>query len=135
MCEAQVQQALFNNFRKKYKHVRTEVPALSRSIDIVYVNEDNDLISVEIKLHDWRHAIKQARDHQLVSDRAYICLPVKKRGVNKELQDMLDEYGIGLLLFEQKNKYKIDVTEFKSAKKYEFGWASSRNQVKQLVYS
>ena len=45
-----------------------EVPFLSRCIDIVFLNIDNQLITFELKIKDWRRAIKQALNHKLGDD-------------------------------------------------------------------
>lgn len=78
--------------------VKREIPFLSRSIDLVCMTKDQQVISIELKVHDWKHAIQQASDHRLGADKAYICLP--KRKITDALSDALSEAGIGLLLFD-----------------------------------
>ena len=87
--------------KKNYKIVKKEVPFLSRCIDIVFVNEKDEVVSIELKVHDWRHAIEQAINHQLGADKSYICLP--KRKMNEQLSSALKTTGVGLLFFEKNN--------------------------------
>lgn len=79
--------------------VKREIPFLSRSIDLVCMTKNQQVISIELKVHDWKHAIQQASDHKLGADKAYICLP--KRKITQALLDALSAKGIGLLLFDR----------------------------------
>src|SRR5207247_1503135 len=50
---------------------------LGRSVDLIFL-EGEDVCTVEFKKHDWRRAVKQARDHLLGADYAYVCLAERK---------------------------------------------------------
>lgn len=134
MLEIQIQNAIFRDLKKKYNYVLKEVPVFSRSIDLVYVNEFEEVISVEVKINDWRMAVKQAKDHQLVTDRAYICLPHKKRGVSKNLLSFLEGTGIGLLVF-QRRSGEVCLQEIRRADKNYSCWRPSREQLERLLYA
>lgn len=90
-----------------YKMVKSEVPFLSRCIDVVIVDQNDRIISIEFKISKWRHAIEQATNHKLGSDAAYICLP--KRKISDILSSAVTEAGIGLLLYDPDSKDKIQV--------------------------
>lgn len=90
-----------------YKMVKSEVPFLSRCIDVVIVDQNDKIISIEFKISKWRHAIEQATNHKLGSDAAYICLP--KRKIPDILSSAVTEAGIGLLLYDPDSKDKIQV--------------------------
>lgn len=87
------------------KAITQEVPFLSRCIDIVILNENDELISVEFKVSKWRHAIEQATNHKLGADKAYICLPNRK--ITPALENALKEADVGLLLFDLHSDEKI----------------------------
>ena len=91
--------------QKDFIAVKQEVPFLSRCIDIVLLNNTNEVISIELKVHDWRHAIEQAVNHKLGADKSYICLP--KRKLSKDLTSALQAAGIGLFFFEKDEKKPI----------------------------
>ena len=93
--------------KDEYKIVKREVPFLSRCIDVVLVNQDNILISIEFKVSKWRHAIEQANNHKLGSDAAYICLP--KRTITEKLRRAVTDAGIGLLLYDVNANEKLSV--------------------------
>jgi hypothetical protein len=78
-----------------FEHVVLEVPFLSRCIDMVLINENGVIFTIEFKVHNIKQAIKQARDHSLGADYAYICIPEKKK-VNMEL---FRNENIGLFLY------------------------------------
>ena len=73
-----------------------EVPILGRSVDLAYLTEE-EVYTVEFKLRDWRRAIRQARDHLLGTDYAYICMP--RRKVSDAMMSELQSVGVGLLFF------------------------------------
>ena len=89
----------------QYRIVKQEVPFLSRCIDIVMIDQNDTIISIEFKVSKWRHAIEQAVNHKLGADMSYICLP--KRRVTDVLVKALNESGIGLMLFDEDSESVI----------------------------
>jgi hypothetical protein len=87
-----------NSQKGKYPFLLKEVPFLSRCIDAAYINLNNEIVTIEFKLQNWRHAIRQARDHALGADNVYICLPAEKLN-EKILRSIRAEY-MGLLLYD-----------------------------------
>ncbi len=86
----------------QYKTVKQEVPFLSRCIDVILVDYNGVIISVEFKISKWRQAIEQAINHKLGADKSYICLP--KRKITPLLLSALKENGVGLMLFDEENE-------------------------------
>ena len=84
-----------------------EVPFLSRCIDIVFLNIDNQLITFELKIKDWRRAIKQALNHKLGADYSYIC--ILKRKLTPGLQSNIESAKIGLVMFDNEAEIPIEV--------------------------
>lgn len=82
---------------KSYTNVVREVPFLSRCIDMVMITQENETITIEFKIKDWRHALEQVKSHKLGADKAYICLPIKKP--SETLINALTEEHIGLYLY------------------------------------
>lgn len=134
MSELQIQELLFETLKRQYRFVVKEAPIFSRSVDIVYVNEQEEVISIEIKVNDWRQAVKQAKDHQLVADKSYICLPHKKKGISDALLGLLEGTGIGLLIVKIDSN-DVSVEEAKPAQNTDFSWQPSRVQLEKLVYA
>jgi len=83
--------------QKQYHIVKQEVPFLSRCIDVVLLDQEDKVISIEFKVSKWRHAIEQAKNHKLGADKAYICLPERK--LSDPLSTAIKEAGIGLYFF------------------------------------
>ena len=109
MIEADMMQDGFDflSSQKEYKVSKCEVPFLSRCIDVVLIDQNDRIISIEFKVSKWRHAIEQAKNHKLGADLAYICLP--KRKITDTLDRAIKEAGIGLLLYDANAKEKINV--------------------------
>lgn len=92
-----------------YQKVVCEVPFLSRCIDMVLVDEQKQVITIEFKLTKWRDAILQAYDHLRAADYAYICMPKKRREPSALFIDELKNKGIGLLLYDETSKDKVHI--------------------------
>lgn len=75
--------------------VHLEVGAVTRSIDAVLVDEQGGTTAIEFKIRDWRRALVQARDHQVLCERAAICMP--RRHPTDELLGALQASGIGYI--------------------------------------
>jgi hypothetical protein len=73
---------------------------MGRSIDLLYL-DGKDLVSVEFKLKDWRRGLRQARDHQIGSDYAYICLTYQP---TETVCKTAKKAGIGVMIFEEGNE-------------------------------
>lgn len=99
MSEAQMVKMVEKRLLAKEKRVYVEVPFLSRCIDMVIINQ-NEIISIEFKIGNWKKAIKQAKDHSLGADKAYICLPPRKK-ISDELREELAKNGIGLYFYRE----------------------------------
>jgi len=83
-----------------------EVPLLGRIVDLVYV-QNGLVITVEFKIHDWRRAILQARDHLLGADYSYICMPERK--VSEQLHTAIKEAQVGLVFHRKQGHWPFEV--------------------------
>lgn len=83
--------------RRHGRRYAVEVPFLHRSIDMVWESPDKPerLVAVEFKLHDWKQALQQARDHLLGADEVYITLPRPR--IHERLLVQARQTGIGVL--------------------------------------
>jgi len=101
-----------------------EVPILGRSVDIAYLSEEEELITVEFKLKDWKRALRQAKDHMLAADFAYICMPY--RTVTETMKSYLQEAGVGLLFYKQEENWPFE--EIIKARKSSETWDIIRQE-------
>ncbi len=85
-----------------------EAPIMGRSVDLVYL-DDRDLITIEFKLTNWRKGLRQARDHQIGADFAYLCIP--NREPSEALRAAANEAGIGLLRFSEGLGWPFEVIQ------------------------
>lgn len=97
MNEAEMVTLAVAHLRRQGYLVACEVPCLGRSIDIAYITENDEVVSIEAKLRNWRHAIRQARDHSLAADFSFVLLP---REANATKVRVLDAYGVGWMCFD-----------------------------------
>mgnify|MGYP005846712841 CR=1 FL=1 len=85
---------------------RREAAILGRSADLVFLRE-GEVCSVEMKLHDWKRALAQARDHKLAVDRAYVCLPGKR--VTQTMLEHAEAMGVGFLIYNDSDDWPFRV--------------------------
>lgn len=120
----------------KYSYVAIEVPYMSRCIDMVLIDKNNTVISIEFKLSNWKTAIKQARDHSLGADLSYICLPKQLSNINSNMQGLLHDTGVGLLLYDRYSDSPLEIAvEANSRSRWNIWIESLRNRTIQLAYS
>ncbi|MDF2591366.1 MAG: hypothetical protein K0S75_832 [Clostridia bacterium] len=136
MTETEMMLDCYNKLQSNelYKEIVLEVPYLSRCIDMVLVDQNNEILSIEFKLKDWRKAIAQAKDHRLGADRAYICLPKPYKEVSKLLIQEVENQGIGLLLYDNESEYPfIEVVPSKSLNDRWQPWIDSlKNRINRI---
>lgn len=130
MNESQIVRFTIKKLKEKGGQVFIQVPFLSRCIDMVIVDGDQ-IISIEFKLHDWRKAVIQSKDHLLGVDRAYVCLPAREN-VSKELIDHLSQNGIGLYFF---YKNEEPLKEVLPAQESQLLWPTSRQWLLNTLYA
>lgn len=108
-----------------------EVPYMSRCIDMIIVDNDYKIVSVEFKLKNWRKALEQARDHMLGADKSYVCIPKPQNTVSTSLISELGKHGIGLFLYDTTKD--IPLEEYIPAKSYNMRWEPWVTSLKLLV--
>ena len=65
--------------------------------------KDKKTTAVELKLHDWKKAIIQAKNYQLGSNYVYIALPLSRAyNILRKAEYYLKKEGIGLLIVNEK---------------------------------
>lgn len=82
-------------FKKMNYLIELEIPIHRNRIDLIAYNQ-NKLIAVELKLLNWKRALRQATYYQLGADVSYVAMPfyqaieVYKRG------NLFEAAGVGL---------------------------------------
>ncbi|MEJ2294514.1 MAG: hypothetical protein P8Y23_07055 [Candidatus Lokiarchaeota archaeon] len=76
-----------------------EVKFFRKRIDFTYLDENNDIHAIELKIKDWRTALYQIETNQLCANYCYLGIWHEyKELVSKEI---LEKYGFGLLSIEK----------------------------------
>ena len=92
--EEEVVRRLLGYFAQAGHRVRTEVPNMGQSVDLV-ATRNRWVTFVEAKTRDWRRALEQCRAHEHVAD--FICIAVGTVSVSNELRSYVEKAGYGLL--------------------------------------
>lgn len=73
-----------------------EIELGGRRADLVAVSE-SELVAVELKLHEWREALRQTMAYQLAADRAFVAVPLRRAQDAHRARHLFDREGVGLL--------------------------------------
>jgi hypothetical protein len=100
-----LEEDLISEFKKNInsifsvKNIAEEIPFFSRNIDMIVLNNQDEIISIEFKLKDIKTLLEQATKCLLCSDMVYVCLP--KKNLKNETIEKFNNIGIGILLVEE----------------------------------
>ena len=118
MNELVLHEKVLNYYRKKKKDIFSEVPFMSRIIDLV-VLEGEEITSYELKIRKWKHAVEQMKEHRIASSYCYLCMP--KQSISERLLKRIVEelvfYGFGFGLW---NENYGEIENVLPARKSEF---------------
>ncbi len=76
--------------------VEAEVPILGRRADLIGAKGEG-LVAVELKMRDWREAMRQALAYQIAADRAWIAMPLSAAASAYRSRWRFEAEGVGLL--------------------------------------
>jgi hypothetical protein len=118
MNEAVLHEKVLNYYKKKKKNIFSEVPFMSRIIDLV-VLEGEEITSYELKIRKWKYAVEQMKEHRIASSYCYLCMP--KQSISERLIERIVEelvfYGFGFALW---NENHGEIENVLPARKSEF---------------
>jgi len=78
-------------------HEEVRIPiAPPRYIDLLALN--GKALAIEVKVSDWKTALKQANLYTLIADKSYVAIWEKKRKVVLENIELFKQFGIGVIL-------------------------------------
>lgn len=104
---------MLENNKVKIKNIKDffilqEVDGMIGRPDILLKSKTNTkIITIEVKLKNWKRALQQAYKYRSFSDIAYICMDEKNVKPALENLDLFKKCNIGLLTINSKNEIKI----------------------------
>ncbi len=102
MNEALLHERVFDYYMQQKKTIFSEVPFMSRIIDLVILEEE-DITSYELKIKKWKYAIEQMKEHRVASSYCYLCMPRQSvsEKLAKKIVEELTFYGFGFVLWDE----------------------------------
>jgi len=82
-------------FRGRGFRTYSEVFLLERWIDLLAVRDE--VVAVELKIRDWRQAVKQATMYQLAADYTFVAMPWANAFTANRHRGAFEDDGVGLL--------------------------------------
>jgi len=87
-------------FEKKGFRVITEVPLLTKRIDIICLkNGINEIIAIEVKIQNWKRGLQQASVYRICSD--FVYLAIHRDFSHRVDIKLLQRAGIGLIVVDE----------------------------------
>jgi hypothetical protein len=88
--------------------VQVEVPILRRRADLAGLKEAN-LTAVELKLSQWREALRQAMAYQVAADRAWVAMPLEAASRAYRERWIFEAQGVGLLAVDGSGRVRTPI--------------------------
>jgi hypothetical protein len=88
--------------------VRVEVPILGRRADILGSRTD-EVAAVELKMYDWRGALRQALAYQLAADRAWVAMPLAAASRAYRSRWKFEVEKVGLLAIDDQGGVRVPI--------------------------
>lgn len=87
-------------FEKEGFKVVTEVPMLSKRIDVVCLEKEmQDIIAIEAKLQNWKRGLQQASTYRIGSDLVYLA--IQRDFSHRVDKNLLRKMSVGLIVVDQ----------------------------------
>ena len=104
--EIDLQKICGQYFRENGFLTQEEVPFLLKVADLLCFHEGTgECVAIEVKVRDWRKALKQALVYQMMADRVYIAMSNKYiKSVDCKL---LEENSVGLISLDINGTVKL----------------------------
>lgn len=84
----------------------SEVPMLSRLIDVVGIHQRSEtIIAIELKLLAWKKAMSQAMVYRMVADYSYIGMPANI--IHNIKTEKFKDFGIGIIEIGDDTKIRL----------------------------
>lgn len=96
ISEKQMERGVARYFESQNMVVNKQVPFTQKKIDIVLRNQQ-ELWSIEIKIHDWKSALRQASQNKIAFNCSFVAVwyEFAHRAINN--RDLFESMGIGLM--------------------------------------
>ncbi len=100
MIKEKTMHKYIENYFKEYKF-KHEVKFFKKKIDFVFLDNNERLHAIELKVRDWKNALSQIDTNQLFANYCYLGIWHSYSGQVKE--KLLKKYGIGFLSISKNN--------------------------------
>src|SRR5947199_848727 len=91
--------------------VRIEVPILGRRADLVG-SRGTSVTAIEMKMHRWAEALRQAIAYQLAADRVWVAMPLDAASRAYRQRWTFQSEGVGLLAVDDRGRVRSPIPLF-----------------------
>src|SRR5690348_11612229 len=88
--------------------VRLEVEILNRRADVVGSRADH-VAAIEMKMHDWAQALRQALTYQVAADQAWVAMPLASAGRAYRHRWDFEAEHVGLIAIDDRGGIRVPI--------------------------
>lgn len=125
--EETLYEQLIPYLKGRFSYVAWQVPFMSTCIDLVAISTRKKIYTFEVKMSNWRAALKQAVECSLCSDFVYVAVPEGNVRAPIHKASLFRRTGVGLI------SVGPDVEILLSARKSEVGITSMKQNILGLI--
>ncbi len=81
---------------------------MARRADLVGASE-SEVVAIELKLRDWREALRQATAYQVGADRSYVAMPLAAAARAHRHRYRFEAEGVGLLAVDDLGVVRVPI--------------------------
>src|SRR5947199_8146150 len=107
-CEADLREPVATWLRDAGFEVRLEVPILGRRADLVG-SRGTSVTAIEMKMHRWAEALRQAIAYQLAADRVWVAMPLGAACRAYRQRWTFQSEGVGLLAVDDRGRVRSPI--------------------------
>lgn len=85
-----------------------EVPIVARRADLVGAR-GSEVVAIELKLRDWREALRQATAYQVGADRSFVAMPLAAASRAYRHRFRFESEGVGLLAVDDRGGVRAPI--------------------------
>ena len=106
--EADLREPVATWLRDAGFEVRLEVPILGRRADLVG-SRGTSVTAIEMKMHRWAEALRQAIAYQLAADRVWVAMPLDAASRAYRQRWTFQSEGVGLLAVDDRGRVRSPI--------------------------
>lgn len=105
--EKEMQKPVKNWVSNKGLKTKTEVKTHGKIPDVVGFAGKEIVVTVELKIKDWKRALYQATINTVYAHESYIAMPAERKKLLQSKKHMFEKWGVGVLIVHHNGEVEV----------------------------